>query len=59
MKNAGFGWEALGRLIPALERAGLIDSIPGRTKKSVLFFVVKPPVSEAQDDSSRRAHDAS
>jgi hypothetical protein len=59
MKNAGFGWEALGRLIPALERAGLIDSIPGRTKKSVLFFVVRPPVSEAQDDSSRRAHDAS
>lgn len=49
MKKAGFAWETLGPVLEALMREGTVDATAGRTKNSLLYFVVEP--SSPREDS--------
>jgi len=45
IKKAGFGWEAVERHLTVLEKAGKVDSGPGRKAGTTAYFVVPEPSS--------------
>jgi hypothetical protein len=53
MKGAGFGWATINALLDGLLRDGLIDSGPGRSKGSHLYFVRPSEPSPVSQDGSR------
>lgn len=52
MKTAGFAWDTLGPVLESLMREGLVDATKGRTKNSLIYFVVEP--SSGPEDSSEQ-----
>jgi len=53
MKKAGLGrWETIEAALEYLQKAGEVDSSPGRTAKSKLYFVVGQPSPASGDDST-------
>jgi len=51
MKAAGFGWTTIGSMLEGLLREGLVDTKPGRTAQSPLYFVVGESSSASQEGS--------
>lgn len=52
MKKAGFGWESLTGLLDGLERAGKVETLPGRIANTVVYVVSLDPSSQTQDGST-------